>query len=498
MTTASIESPQGRRGTPLVIAGAGFAALAGAFAVGGEALGYAAIAFLVACLVALVESRRAIFTWETALGSLILVVWLIPIKKYRLPIELPFDLEVYRLLLLLIGFLWFGAILIGRARLDAGGQGKPAALLAVAATGALLANIPDIAAVGLETQAIKSLSFFLSFLLAFVLTCSLATNMRQVHAAVGALVFGATVVAAEAIYESRAGHNLFNDLQSVIPVLDFTGRTSENVRAGRLRVRASAQHPIALGAVLMMCAPLAIYLARAAATRARARLWTIAATILLVAAFATISRTVVFMLLTMLVCLYKLRRDVVIRLLPLLLVLPFLVKVAAPGSLRTLYAAFTPDEGLLAQQRVRAGEQGSGRIADLGPGLSLWADRPILGRALGTGATRVDRGRASGLAPDSPRLIFDNQYMHALVYLGALGFVAAIWFIWGTVRKLWRSAVQLTGPPSDLLTACAASCAAFGTSMFLFDAFAFVQVTLIFFVIAALGLRARALTHCDV
>jgi hypothetical protein len=40
---------------------------------------------------------------------------------------------------------------------------------------------------------------------------------------------------------------------------------------------------------------------------------------------------------------------------------------------------------------------------------------------------------------------------------------------------------------------CAASIGAFGVSMFVFDAFAFVQSTIVFFAIAALGLQARRL-----
>ena len=36
-------------------------------------------------------------------------------------------------------------------------------------------------------------------------------------------------------------------------------------------------------------------------------------------------------------------------------------------------------------------------------------------------------------------------------------------------------------------------CIGFGASLLFFDAFAFVQATLVFFVVAALGLRAREL-----
>jgi hypothetical protein len=79
------------------------------------------------------------------------------------------------------------------------------------------------------------------------------------------------------------------------------------------------------------------------------------------------------------------------------------------------------------------------------------------------------------------------------VYLGIIGLVGVLWFVWGTVRKLARTAKRLHSIEGDLLVACAAACAGFGVSLAVFDAFAFVQSSLLFFVIAALGLRVRSL-----
>ena len=81
--------------------------------------------------------------------------------------------------------------------------------------------------------------------------------------------------------------------------------------------------------------------------------------------------------------------------------------------------------------------------------------------------------------------------MATLVSLGALGLIAAIWVVWGAAFKLIRAARKhREGPEADLVAACALSCAGFGASMLFFDAFAFVQATLVFFIIAAVGLRA--------
>ena len=89
-------------------------------------------------------------------------------------------------------------------------------------------------------------------------------------------------------------------------------------------------------------------------------------------------------------------------------------------------------------------------------------------------------------------IIFDNQYMFSLVTVGLVGLAAVIWFVWGAVVKLTRAARQRLDETGDLIAACAVSSVGFAVGMVTYDAFSFVQVTLLFFVIAALGLTARS------
>lgn len=460
---------------------------------------WTAFVFLAACLAAVRETTAPVFTWRTGIVVLVLVIWLVPIRNYRLPVELPFALELYRLLLLALAFAWLIAAAARRTRFETADHGKPLALLAVAAIASAIANVGTINDAGLQTEAVKSLSFFLSFLVAFVLVASTVKSMRDVDTALFAIVLGGAIVAVAAIYESRARHNIFNELHEWVPFLDYEGTATESRRAGRLRVRASAQHPIAMGAALAMCLPLALYLARHAVSRFRGALWLLVGLILLAGAMSAISRTVPLILLVMTGVAFWLRRAIVLRLLPLVLLVPIVIPLATPGALRTLYESFIPREGLIAQQQERPGTQGSGRIADLEPALRRWADSPVVGGGLGTGATRAEDPRslaqlAAGGEERTP-IIFDNQYMFTLVSLGALGVVALIWFVWGAVVKLGKAARRVGDRSGDLMAACAATCAGFGAGMLTYDAFAFVQVTLLFFVIAALGLRVRALSR---
>jgi O-Antigen ligase len=440
-------------------------------------------------------ARTALLSWPGAIATLVLLIWLVPTKRYRFPVDLPFKLEPYRLfILLLLGALLVSA-LIGRLRIQAGGHGKALLVLACAALAAQAANMQAINAAGLQTQSLKSLSYFLSFLVAFTLVSSTLQFFGEIKAIVASIVVGAAVVAVAAAYESRFHNNVFDHLDHWFPFLQNTLEDKFKVRGGRLRVRASAQHPIALAVVLLMTVPLAIYLASRAASKFRQRAWAGAALLITMGAILTVARTAVVVLVAMLVVTAILGRLRPSRLLPLMVALVVMTHIAAPGAIKGLYHAFTPKGGLISEQETRAGVAGSGRFADIGPALTRWSERPVFGHGLGTTdvAFQGSALESHDQAVQGLGIIYDDQYLESLVSLGLVGFVGILWFVWGAVVKLVRAARRTSGEASDLLAACAAACAGFAAGMVTFDVFSFVQVTLLFCVVAALGLRARAL-----
>lgn len=436
-------------------------------------------------------------SWPAAISALVLLIWLVPIKRYNLPVDLPFRLEVYRLALVALLVAFGIAVIAGRTRLSLAGAGAPVLLLVTAALASQVANQDTINAAGLQTQSLKSLSFFLSYLVVFALVTSTLRSLDEIHMVLAAMVVGAAIVAVAALVEGRVRNNLFDGLDEWIPLLRDTGEDKFNYRGGRLRVRASAQHPIALACALLLLAPVAVYLSRHARSRARACFWLGAAIVTVMAALATVSRTAVLMLAAFLAVGLVFRAKALRRYWPLLAILVVATHFAAPGAMRHLYKAYTPKGGLVEEQQARSSQQGSGRLADIEPGVRRWSQKPLLGRGLGTSSTLAEPFSLEGLESleqGAPlRVIYDNQYVHTLVALGALGFVGTLWFVWGAVRKLGRTARRMAGREGDLMVACTASCAAFGVSLAVFDAFSFVQATLVFFLVAALGLRARAL-----
>jgi hypothetical protein len=488
---AYVEQPGDRRAVPIALLGGGAVLLLALLPFGSKAVVAGAVVFFVAMVLAMLDSARPVFTWPYAASVLVVVIWFVPIKEYALPVSLPFKLEPYRLLLLVLICAWMAAVALRRGRLDAAGRGDPIVLLIGIAIASTILNYDDLTSPDLESP-INPALYFHSFPLLWVLLASTIDRLPSVDQVLRVIVACATIVALFAMYESRTRWNFFDHLHEYVPILDRQERKDVALRAGQLRVQASAQHPIAFGVVLIMMIPLGAYLAKQASTALRARLWVVAALLCAMAAVTTVSRTTVMMLLAMAIVVVRLRGSAVVRYWPALLVLPVAIHFVAPGALGGLYKSFFPEEGLIGSVQGREGEGGSGRFSDIGPGLRLWTEEPVVGRGVGSETIFEPAVVRVGGAPPVP-VIFDNQYMSTLVELGLLGFLVVVWLVWGTVFRLIRGARRSTGPPSDLLTACAVATAGFGTAMFFFDAFAFVQCTLVFVFVAVLGLRVAQL-----
>lgn len=357
-----------------------------------------------------------------------------------------------------------------------------------------MTNVTAVQDEGLATQALKSVSYFLSFLIAFLLISSTINTFRDIEVITATIVVGGVIVALAAIVEYRTNYNVFDHLQTWVPILRHDASQGLFLRNGRLRVYASSQHPIALGAVLIMTTPLAIYLARRAASTRTKRLWQVASLALVAGAAETQSRTVILMLCAMLVVGLWLRGRKLVRYWPLLIVILAAIHVSSPAAIGNFYSSFLPSNGLLGQQETRGGLSGSGRLADLHPGLKLWKQKPVLGRGLGTEPISGSAAAVQTSGPaSSDAIIFDDQYMTSLVETGLLGLIAVVWFVWGSFLKMARVAKERLDVHGDLLAAYTIACAGFVAGMITFDAFAFVQVTLMFFICAALGLRSRTL-----
>jgi polysaccharide biosynthesis protein PslJ len=439
----------------------------------------AALVFLVTSAVLV---RRTFVPWPGLIAGLIIVILFVPIRRYTLPAGLPFQLEPYRVYVALLVTAWALTLLVDpRTKLRRTGMEGPVVLVVGALLVSIAANPRRVASFSTEVN--KALMFFLSFLLVLYLMTSVVRGMDVVDRIVKVVVSGGAIVALFAIVEARTGFNVFNHLSEVVPYLqggDIAGPEFKRFGTAQLRVFGSAEHPIALSAALVMLTPLALYLA----ARHRQRRWLLTAVVLGIGCLSTVSRTGVLMLVVVAIVFLWLRPKETIRLWPAAVVGLVVVHLLLPGTLGALKQSFSPAR-LVAEQRASANTSGSGRLADLGPALEQWAQRPLAGQGFGTTVVDLD-------APGAETNILDNQWLGTLLATGALGVAGWLWFFVRAVRRFGAEARRDLSDRGQLLAAITAAISAYAVGMLTYDAFAFVQVTFVLFILVGLGCALTA------
>ena len=439
----------------------------------GEAVQKVAPVFLLVVAIALF--RSALFRWSTLLYLLLLVILFIPIQRYKLSASLPVDLEPYRIV---VGFIiagWFLSLLVDpRVRLRKGGLERPIGLFALACLASEVANPGRVA--GLSSEVVKTMSFMASFILVYYFIVSVVRTKELVDTLIKILVACGAIIAVLATIEARTGFNPFSHLSSVMPFLHADPNFgAERERLGSVRAYGPAQHPIALGAALVMLLPLGAYLG----FTTRKVGWWLATLAITIGAVSTMSRTSIVMLIVVGVVFLWLRPREAKRCWPALILVAVAVHFAMPGALGTVQELFFPKGGLIQDQRASAGSRSSaGRVADLHPAFQELSRNPLLGEGLGTRIT---------VGPEANAALLDDQWLKTLLETGILGALAFLWIIARFVRRAGRIAKTDYSPRGWCLAAIVASVTSFAFGMALFDAFSFIQVTFFFFIVLALG-----------
>jgi hypothetical protein len=409
--------------------------------------------------------------WRWPLATILVVILFIPMRRYALPANLPFELEMYRVVLGLVILCWVLSLL---AQPDLGfrrsGLDGPVLLYAFSLIASDVANPARMATY--QSLVIRAVSLALSVVIVYYLVVSVVRSFSQVLAILKVLVAGTSVLAVLALIESRTGWSPFAHLDRFVPILQqvvsFTGE-----ERGAIRALGSAEHPIALGALFAIVAPLGLYLALRFG-----RWWWVSVVLLMAGVFATVSRTAFVMLVVASLVFLILRTRETWRYTPLLLPMVVMVHFAVPGALGAMKYAFNPPGGVVQQQSQDDVKAGEGRVADLGPSFALFREKPVLGYGYGTLKTDGE---------DANARILDNQWLSSLLNIGLVGVFAIAWLFLRFIRRVGRGALRERSDEGWLLVALVSSVAAFGAGMFTFDAFAFTQVTFVFFVILALG-----------
>jgi polysaccharide biosynthesis protein PslJ len=442
--------------------------------------------------------HRELLAWPSLVGALIVVILVIPIRRYTLSVDAgPFELEPYRVLVGFIVIGWIASLLVDRrVRLRSTGLEGPIALIWIAIVGSIFVNLETISALGLEQSVVKNLTFFASFFVVLYLIVSVVPK-QTLRKLVEILVGLGALVAASAVIESRTGTNMFNGLASWIPFLQEHYLPYQSVglddagfaRGERLRTYASAEHPIALSAVLAMLAPVALALRLGGGGRR----WYVAAAFLTLGALATVSRTGVVMLLVIGLVFLWLRPMDTVRLWWLIIPLVFIVHAVLPSTMGSLKSSFFPEGGLIEEQRSSAGSRtAGGRVADLAPTLAEVSRKPFLGVGYGSqvvhGQQAQDFQNPPEVAAEAAKArILDNQWLGTLLEVGILGVLSWLWFFRRFIARVARAAKADHSERGWMLVAIASAVFAYAVGALTFDAFAFVQSVFVLFILIGFG-----------
>jgi hypothetical protein len=438
--------------------------------------GVAPVAAMLIVVSALVAWHRSMLAWPVLVCFVASSVLFVPVGRYGLKIQLPLALDPWQLAVLLVALVWLASLLVDptvhlrRTPLDA-----PVALIVVASLGSVAVNYGRV--VPLASTVLKAVIVFLSFIIVFYFVSSVVTTAAGVLVATKFIVGTVAFIAFFSIIEQRTGFNLFNHLQSVLPLLQFHG-SFEVFRYGQLRALGSSDHPIALGVLFAMTFPLGLSLAKS-----RSSFWWAPTLLILIGVLATASRTPVTAMVAVAIVLLWLRPRDVLPLLPLMIPMLIVIKLAVPGSIASIKNSFLPSSGpgVLQEQKLLASDPTliSGR-ANFMPRLKEGMRRPLFGQGVGTRQTGADNPLRN--AP-----ILDNQWLGTFLDIGLLGVVGWVWLIGRIGRRLGHVARTRGSPDGWLAAGFVASVTSFAVSMLTLDAFAFLQETVVLWVLLALA-----------
>jgi hypothetical protein len=347
---------------------------------------------------------QRILPWLIAL--LLFVLWLVPFDSIQIGASLPIDLKFDRIVLPIIALVWAAA-------LAAGGRAAPRLRLTwvhVAVFGLIgFAGLSLVLGAHSINQALefdrglKRLTLLFAYVMSFVMIASVVRR-SEVSAFLRYTLVLAVVAAIGTLIEYRFQYNIFYDLaHKLLPGFQVgTPQSSSVDNIGRRLVEGPAEVPLEAVGMFTMALPIALVGITDSPRWKQRYLYGLAAALLLAASISTERKSGLLGPLAVIVTLAFFRRQQLLRLAPLAVVLLLAVKVLAPGAIGAVTTQLAPG-----QLNVTTVNDRVIRYDAIRP--DIW-DHLAFGQGYGTYDVRV----------------LDNQLLVLLIEGGVLGLAAYV------------------------------------------------------------------------
>ena len=414
------------------------------------------------------------------LAAFLVMLWLVPFDSASLPVHLPFESKLDRVVIIAITFFWLAALLVGgrwAPKLRSSPLNWGVGGFLVAAVVSILVNTSQLVNLDELSLSVKKLALLLGYVLFYFLVTSIL-RPAEVPAFVTLVIGLACITAIGTIVEYRTGLNVFFVWGAKVlgPVGLALDPQPPDDPFGRASITGPTQH--GLVDALMLTIAFSLCLTRLVEPTQRRR-WVVAlaAIVILAGAFATQRKSALVVPVAVVAAMVAIRPRQAIRLAPIGVVMALAMPIVAPGALGSIRnQLFTSD--------VAQSNSTTGRTQDYAAVQPDLLAHPTFGRGYGS------------YDPHKYRII-DNQYIGLAIETGFVGVAAYLLLLLGVVLAALpalRSGDPRRAPPA-LAAACAA--VAVGVAAALFDVFAYPQVPYVFLFAAALAVvcSSGARTH---
>ncbi len=399
------------------------------------------------------------------------MVYMIPFDSTTLPLKLPFNAGLDRLVLVVISIVWLFVSLAGRRppRFSHTAINVAIWVFVTLTAFSVIHNLHDLSWDKELSLSFKQLLLAYTYLLFFFVAASSLTRQDVIGFCKFLVLLGA-VSAVGTILEYRTHVVIFTDLAKLIPgaKVRFRGVVGGGSPFARHSFGGPAKHGLADATMLVAAIPFAMALVSRARTWPARLLWAVTLALLVIGCVATEEKTAFILLIASVVVMVISKPRRYLKWWPLLIIIIPVIRIVAPHSISALLYQF---------KTLGRSNSTSGRTTDY-PAVAPFVDTHLLfGRGLGS------------YDPHKYRIL-DDQMLLFLIETGVFGAIAYTALIFSPLIAVFRRAWRSITLEDELLAGIAAGCVAFFLSNFLYDSFSFRQGPYVFFFIAALAAAA--------